>query len=96
MNVSYTGRHIEIDGEMKDYIEKRLKKVKFYFQQIIQVNIIMEKERENMIVEIKVTANHDVYFAKHASTEWKEAVDFATDKIENEVKKKKDKIKDHH
>ena len=96
MNISYTGRHFDIDGEMKDYIEKRLQKVKFYFSQIIQVNIIMEKERVNYVVEIKVSANHDLYFAKESTTEWKEAVDLVTDKIENEVKKKKDKIKDHH
>ncbi|NPU99823.1 MAG: ribosome-associated translation inhibitor RaiA [Brevinematales bacterium] len=96
MNISYTGRHFDIDGEMKDYIEKRLQKVKFYFSQIIQVNIIMEKERVNYVVEIKVSANHDVYFAKESTAEWKEAVDLVTDKIEHEVKKKMDKIKDHH
>lgn len=96
MVVSYTGRHIDINDEIKDYAEKKLKKLKFYYDQILNINITLESERGKVKAEIKVSASHDTYFAKDSGDTWQAALDGVSDKVETEVKKKKDKLKDHH
>ena len=96
MVVSYTAKHVEINDEMKSYLEKKLQKVKFYFEQILQINVIVSEERSKITAEIKVSSNQDIYFAKETAQTWQEAFDFVTDKIEREIKKKKERITDHH
>lgn len=96
MVVSYTGKHTEINDEMKDYLEKKLQKVKFYYDNILNINVLVGFERGQFNTEVKVTANRDVYFAKTTNQTWQESFDAVTDKVEKEIKKKKDKLTDHH
>lgn len=97
MNVIYTARHLEISDDMKAEIHKRLlKKVKFYFEQIIKVEVIMEMQKELFTVEIKTAASHDSFFAKDSKKDWLSAVEECLDKMEKEIKKKRDKVTDHH
>jgi len=96
MVISYTGKNIEITDEMKDYFEKRCKKFKFYYDHIINIAVVMEKQRGQFNIEIKVSANDDKYFAKNSNSNWRECIDIVTDKIEKEIKKKRDKLTDHY
>lgn len=96
MVVTYTAKNTEVNDEMKDYLEKKLQKFKFYYDHILNINAIVELQRGRYNTEIKVSANHDIYFAKETDASWQAAFDKVTDKIEKEIKKKKDKITDHH
>ncbi len=96
MVVSYTSKHCEINDEMKDYLEKKLQKFKFYYEQIININVILDLQRGKYLTELKVSANRDTYFAKEAESTWQEVFDKVTDKIEKEILKKKEKVKNHH
>ncbi len=96
MQITYTGRHLDISQEIKDYFEKRMKKIKFYYEQILIVDFILETQRNKYTADVKLTANHDFFVASATSASWQEAVDTVTDKIETEVKKKRNKITEHH
>jgi len=96
MNITYTARNCDFTEEMKEYFEKKIKKVKFYFNQILNINVILSNERGNFNLEVKIPANHDTFFAEVTSSTWKECIDLVSDKIETEIKKKKDKLTDHH
>ncbi len=96
MVISYTGKQVEIDEDMKSYLEKRLKKIKFYFDRILKIDAIVQMQRGKFTTELKVAANREVYFAEATDGDWKKTFDLVTDKIESEIKKKKDKITDHH
>ena len=96
MNIAYTGRHTKVTEEIKEYMEKRLfQKVKFYYDEILNVNVILEIQRGQYIFEVKVVANHDVFLAKEASADWDKAIDAVTDKIAQSAKKQKEKVKSH-
>lgn len=96
MVISYTGKQVEISEEMKSHLEKRLKKIKFYFDHILKIDTIVQVQRGKITTELKVSANRDTYFAEATDVDWKKTFDLVTDKIESEIKKKKDKITDHH
>ncbi|MGA2140815.1 MAG: ribosome-associated translation inhibitor RaiA [Brevinematales bacterium] len=96
MVVTYTGKNVEINDEMKDYLEKKLQKLKFYYKQIMNINTLVNLQRGKYLTELKVSANKDIYFAKDSGSTWQESFDIVVDKIEKEIKKKKDKLTDHH
>jgi ribosomal subunit interface protein len=96
MVVTYSSKHTEMNGEMKDYLEKRLQKFKFYYEQIINIYATVDILRGKYITELKILANRDTYFAKEIAPTWQESFDKVTDKVEKEIKNKKDKIKRHH
>ncbi len=96
MVVTYSSKHTEVNDEMKGYLEKKLQKFKFYYEQIININATVDLQRGKYLTELKVSANRDTYFAKETAPTWQESFDKVTDKIEKEIKNKKDKIKNHH
>ncbi len=97
MNISYTGRHTKVSDEMKEYFEKRMhQKVKYFFDNIIQVNLIVEIQRGQYNLQLKVKAEHDTYNGTETKTHWDEAIDSVTDKVASAVKKKKGRVTDHH
>ncbi len=97
MNISYTGRHTKVYEEMKEYLEKRMyQKVKFFFDHIIQVRVVVEHQNDQYTYEVKVKADHDTFFAKETCGTWKETIDTVTDSIAAAVKKKRDKVTQHH
>jgi putative sigma-54 modulation protein len=96
MNITYTSRSGNITDEMKEYLEKKFKKFKFYYEQIINIQVIFSNEKGRYNVELKVSANHDTFFAEASAPTWRESFDEVIDKVEREIKKKKDKITDHH
>ena len=95
MVFSYVGRNIDITSDMKEYFEKKCKKIKFYFEQIIKIDLIVETERGKYNVELKVSATDDVFFAKASSKTWMTALNSVVSKVVTEIKKKRDKITEH-
>lgn len=96
MVVSYTAKQTDITDDMKNYLEKRLEKIKFFYDRIISIGVVVARQRGKYTAEIKMSAGHDSYFAEASESNWKKAFDSVTDKITREVKKKKDRITDHH
>lgn len=97
MQISYTGRHLSVTEEKKDFIEKLLQqKIKRYFDYIIHVDVIIEKEKNLIKVELKVNTKLDNFFAKESDADFERAAALVTDKIEKEIQKKVDKVKKHH
>jgi ribosome-associated translation inhibitor RaiA len=59
------------------------------------VKVILKHQRGKITTEIKLSANRDNFFAKETDEDWKKTFDKVTDKIESEVKRKKERMKDH-
>lgn len=97
MQLNYTARHFNMGDEMKEYLEKRMQKVKKYYDdEVLKVDVIADLQNKQFTFEVKVSAKRDHFVAKETSFEWKEAIDFVSDKIEKEASKLRDKVKKHH
>lgn len=97
MVIAYTVKNFQLIDEQKEYLEKRMQKFKFFYDHILNVKVITEESRGRIVLEIKVTANHDTFLASDTQPTWEAACDSVTDKIEKEIKKYKErKVKEHH
>lgn len=95
MNVTISGRHIDITDGMREHIGLGLVKVKEHFSKVIDVDIILDVQRHQHIAEINLHANGIRINAKESSGDLYSSIDSALSKIDKQVRKHKDRINRH-
>ncbi len=97
MNLNITFRHIEPTDALKDYVQKRLSKIRRHLNRtLVEVNAIlgMENRKSTPIhfAEIVLYVNRDTLRSKVTDPDLYKAVDGVIDKLERQVKKYKTKL----
>ncbi|HOK08250.1 MAG TPA: ribosome-associated translation inhibitor RaiA [Candidatus Hydrogenedens sp.] len=95
MNVHITCKHMESSEALKSYTENALKKLEHYFDKIIEANVIMDVEKHRHICEINLNANGVRIHSKESSPDMYASVDAVIEKLERQIRKFKEKIKNH-
>jgi putative sigma-54 modulation protein len=96
MTVQIVARHVKLTKSLKDYIQERLDKVQHYFDHIIWAQVVLSVEKKASYAEIIIHAARQTFKAGAATADMYSSVDSAADKIETQVKKYKERLKDHH
>lgn len=99
MQLIVSGKNIHLSPALKDYAEKKLSSIKKYFDHIIEVdvNLSVNDSRDaaqSKVCEVTVWANGIVLRGKKASEDLYASIDLVADKIERQVKKYKEKLKE--
>lgn len=99
MNIVVSGKNIHLSNALKDYAEKKLASIKKYFDHIIEVDVTLSSDEtqdtaQSKVCEVTVWANGIVLRGKKASEDLYASIDMVADKIERQVKKYKEKLKD--
>ena len=91
--------HFDADKKLVDFIEKRTKKLKKYYNRIIDgevfLRIIKNGNHQNKVAEIKLNIPGTQLFAKEHSDTFEEATDLAVNAIRRQLKKHKDRLNAH-
>jgi putative sigma-54 modulation protein len=98
MQLSTTFRHMEASNAVRDYAEEKLEKIRKYFhRQPIGAHAIFSVERNhNHTAEILLTLPNGLGVQAQETTEdMYSSIDLAVARIERQVRKWKDKIRDH-
>ncbi len=96
MKLTTTARHFETSPDLMEHIEERLFRLKRYFDQIINVDIIMSVEKFRHIAEINVHVNGHNFNAKEASDDMYTSIDKSAKNLERQIKKFKAKLISSH
>jgi len=95
MNISITGRHMEMTDALKQYIEGALGKVTAHFDKVIEATVVLDVEKHRHIAEINLNANGVRIHGKEATDDMYASVDAVIAKIDRQVLKYKDRINRH-
>jgi len=95
MKISVTFRNGEGENWQKLYAEERIQKLKKYLDMPAETHIILSTEKFRNFVEINLSANGWNVNAKEEAKDMHLAVDGCIDKIEKQLKKQKEKTRDH-
>jgi putative sigma-54 modulation protein len=95
MNISVTFRNNEGESWQKTYVEERIVKLKKYLDAPAEARIILSMEKFRNVVEINLSANGWNVNAKEEAKDMHLAVDSCIDKIEKQLKKQREKTRDH-
>jgi len=97
MKLTTTARHFEADTALLEHTDRRLRRLKRFFDQILHVDVIMSVEKFRHIAEVNIHVNGHDFTAKEESEDMKVSVDKAAKNLERQMKKFKGKvIKNHH
>ncbi len=95
MNVSISGRHMEVTEAMRDHVESGLLKIREHFDRVIDVKVVLSVEKRRHMAEINLHANSLQINAKEESDDMYASIDSALQKIERQVTKHKGRIQRH-
>jgi putative sigma-54 modulation protein len=95
MIISVTFRNAEGESWQKGYVDERLQKLKKYVDNAVEAHVILSVEKFRNVAEINLAANGLNINAKEEEKDMRLAIDNAIVKIERQLKKHKEKIREH-
>ncbi len=94
MQLSVTGRHVDVSDSMRRYAEDKAGKLPRFFDRIESIEVIFEQEAMQHCVELVVRSDHkDTFVAKEAKGDFYEAIDLVCDKMGRQLTKHKEKLR---
>jgi len=94
MKISVTFRNTEGEAWQKEYVEERLNKLKKYIDNPVDAHVILSVEKFRNSAEINLMSNGLNINSREEEKDMHLAVDNAIEKIERQLKKRKEKIRD--
>src|SRR5438132_2824004 len=96
MNLSVTFRHMEATDALKDYVREKLEKIRKYFRDPLNAHAVLSTERYEHVADINITLSNGIALkGKEQTEDMYSSIDLATAKIERQVRKYKERIRDH-
>ncbi|GAA5225219.1 ribosome hibernation-promoting factor, HPF/YfiA family [Membranihabitans marinus] len=94
MKVRVESIHFNADRILVDFIEKKLSKLEQFYDQIIDVSVILKLENsgqiKDKILEAKIHVPGDTIFAKETDKTFESATDKAVDVLKRQIIKYKE------
>lgn len=99
MRLIISGRHLDITEAIKDYSEKKIGRLKKYFDNIIEINVTLSvehlKDGPEHIADVLIFANGTKMKAVARDKTLYASIDEVVDILENQITKHKEKLRDN-
>ena len=96
MQISVTGRHMEITEAIRDHAHASVERSLSEFPRVESVHVILAVEKYRHIAEVVIQApNHIRVEAKHESDDMYVSIDGSVDKASKQLRKTWEKMRDH-
>lgn len=96
MQVHITGRHVEVTDSIRVHIYDKIERTLIDFPRVEDVRVILELQKLIHSAEIVVTGK-DIHVEGEASSEnMYTSIDQALEKTERQLRKRREKVQDHH
>ena len=93
MKISVTFRNAEGEDWQREYVEERLKKLKKYIDNPVDARVILSVEKFRNTAEINLSANGLNINSSEEDKDMHLAIDNAIEKIERQLKKRKERVR---
>ncbi|MCX5845685.1 MAG: ribosome-associated translation inhibitor RaiA [Deltaproteobacteria bacterium] len=95
MKISVTFRNTEGENWHKEYIDQKLKKLEKYMDNPVEARVVISVEKFRNAAEVNLMTNGQNINAKEEAKDMYLAIDNAIEKIERQLKKRKERIRGH-
>lgn len=95
MQVHITARHLKLTPAIADYVQKKIDKANRFLGRLISAQAILDVEKNRHIAEIVIHASGRTFTAKETSTDLYAAIDLASDGIDEQLRRYKERRRAH-
>jgi putative sigma-54 modulation protein len=95
MQVSITGRHLEVTDSLKAHVEEKFTKLKRHFDHVTDVHVILSVEKVLQKAEATVQISGATLFAEDQQEDMYAAINNMVDKLDHQIIKHKEKNTAH-
>jgi putative sigma-54 modulation protein len=97
VQINITARHGHLSPATQERITEKVEPVRKFFDRVTAMTVVVDLEhRDAPIVELIVTAeHHEDFVARHQADNVMAGVDAVIDKMEQQLRKHKEKLRDH-
>ncbi|MBT8140929.1 MAG: ribosome-associated translation inhibitor RaiA [Gammaproteobacteria bacterium] len=96
MQINLTGHHVDVTSALKDFVESKMQRVERHFDHMTNANVILTVEKLRHKAEATINVSGAQVYADATEENMYSAIDGLVDKLDRQVKRHKEKIKDHH
>lgn len=96
MEIQLTAKHLKVTPTIREYVEQKMEKAQKYFDHIIWGQAFLSVEKRSHNAEFVVHAPGQTFRALATAADLYSAVDLASDKIDAQLKKFKERVKKKH
>lgn len=97
MHLSFTFRNLDASEALKDYARDKLERIHKYFPDPIKVHVVFSSQRGYLFAaDVQITLHNGLLLKGVEATEdFHSSIDLVMAKIERQLRKYKDRIRDH-
>jgi ribosome hibernation promoting factor len=96
VQIKISARHGHLSEATQQFIRDKAQKLLHIFQRLTMIEVTVDLKEDNKLVEFVVSAEHKHDFvASERNNDILAAVDLVLDKLENQLRRYKEKIQDH-
>jgi len=95
MQISTTARHCELDAEVREFAKQRLAKLERFARDIQEAHLIVTAEKFRHTAEITLKLKHHEMVSREESDASKVAIDLAAHRLEQQLRRLKEKRTGH-
>ena len=96
MEIQISGQGFDVTKPIEAHINQKLEKIRKHFDHLVKVHVVLKIEKNSHIVEITVHTSHHDFFVNAESDDMYTTVDRLIPKLNRQIIKHKEKLRDHH
>jgi len=95
MDIQVTTRHVKVAEDLQAEITEKMDRLQRFFEKITSCRVILDSERADKTVEIVMSIMGRRLTAKAKADTIRVALEEAVDKVERQLKRSNERVKDH-
>ncbi|MEN8217081.1 MAG: ribosome hibernation promoting factor [Pseudomonadota bacterium] len=95
MQFNLSGHHIEITPALRNYVSSKMERLERHFDHVTNMHVVLGVEKLRQKADATLHVNGANLFASAEHEDMYAAIDGLTDKLDRQIKKHKEKLKDH-
>lgn len=95
MQTSVTFKNVDTSEHLKAYVHDKLGRLDKFLDNPAEANVVLRVEKFRHIAEVNINGDRLNIIGKEETDDMYSAIDLVLDKLEKQIKKNKQKIRDH-
>ncbi len=95
MQINFTGHRMDLTPALRTFTQEKFDKLERHFDKITAINVVFDVEKLRQIVEATILVSKGELHASSESEDMYAAIDILVDKLDRQLIKHKEKLRDH-